>query len=384
MKTSLILTIDYPPLTGGVANYNASLNRELPPESITVLTTTHPDAQTFDKTQKYPIIRSKLLGKRLMKPGWLPMFKKAKIEVKRGNFDLIQAAQVLPCGIVAFLLKKRFKIPYLVYTHGLDILLPQSHPRHFKQLKKVLEEATWVIANSEFTKKELLKLNVPESKITIVSPCPYFTPEFPNQKPSLFLEELDKKRSLAPRLKVLLTVGRLVERKGHDKVIAALAEVLKEIPDLVYIIAGKGPHEENLKLKIKKLKLEERVLFTGFVPDEKLPSLYKACDLFIMPARQIGQDVEGFGLVYLEANSFQKPVIAGKSGGVPDAVVDGLNGLLVDPTNEKEIGKAIIKLITDPKLMNKLGVQGERRVKEEFQWRKQAEKFIKLVDSCKL
>lgn len=375
MKTSLMLTIDYPPLSGGVANYNASLNAQLPQKNITVLTTPHPEAKTFDSKQKYSIIRRKLLRRRLFTPGWLPMLKQAKIELKKGHFDLIQAAQVLPCGIVALLLKRRFKIPYLVYTHGLDILLPQSHPRHFKQLKRVLGEATSVVANSEFTKKELLKLNVEENKITIINPCPFITPEFPNQKSNSFL----KKRSLAPRTKILLTVGRLVERKGHDKVIAALPEVLKQIPDLVYLIVGKGPHEKSLKTQVAALNLEKHVLFAGFVPDMELPSLYRASDIFVMPARQIKKDVEGFGLVYLEANSFWKPVIAGKSGGVGDAVVDNLNGLLVNPTSEEEISKAIIKLFNNPDLMNKLGVQGKKRVEEEFQWGKQAEKLKNLL-----
>lgn len=367
-----MITIDYPPNTGGVANYNASLNGQLPPESLVVLTTQHPETASFIQMQKYPVIRHKLLRRRLFTPGWLPMLREAKKLVKLGKFKLVQAAQVLPCGIVALLLKKRFKIPYLVYTHGFDVLLPQSHPRHFKQLKRVLKEADQVIANSEFTKKELLKLNVPENKITIINPCPYITPELPNQKENPFLKKLENK-------KVLLTVGRLVERKGHDKVIAALPEILKTIPDLVYLIAGQGPNEEKLKKQVAELNLETRVFFTGFVPDEELPSLYRASDFFIMPARQIEKDVEGFGLVYLEANSFGKPVIAGKSGGVEDAVIDNLNGLLVNPESEKKISEAIIKLLNDPNLMNKLGVQGKKRVEEEFQWPKQAEKLKKVL-----
>jgi phosphatidylinositol alpha-1,6-mannosyltransferase len=173
--------------------------------------------------------------------------------------------------------------------------------------------------------------------------------------------------------KVILTVGRLVERKGHEFVLKALPLIAERYPQLKYLIIGKGPMEKKLRNIVERKKLSDVVEFHGEV--DNIADFYGNCDVFIMPSRFIEKkgDVEGFGLVFLEANFFGKPVIAGNSGGISDAVIDGETGILVNPENPKEIADAVLKLFDDPKLARKLGEQGRKRVLEEFTWDRAAE-----------
>ena len=190
--------------------------------------------------------------------------------------------------------------------------------------------------------------------------------------------QLKNKYNLENKL-ILLSVGRLVKRKGFDKVIEAMPEVLKQLPDLVYLVIGDGDEFENFKLKIKNLGLEKHIKIINQAIGQERDNWYKACDIFIMPSRNINGDFEGFGMVYLEANLASKPVIAGRIGGIGDAVVDNLNGLLVDPLNTGQIAAAIIKLAKDPALRQQLGKQGRERSIREFNWKKHIDKIYKAI-----
>ena len=175
--------------------------------------------------------------------------------------------------------------------------------------------------------------------------------------------------------KVILTVGNLVERKGHDMVLKCLPKVLEEVSSAVYLIVGDGKQRQSLTNLVKELDLGEHVVFTGRVTDNELLQYYNACDVFIMPSREIDGDIEGFGIVYLEANACSKPVIGGKSGGIYDAVQDGVSGILVDPLDVNEISQALITLLTDDLLAKKLGKQGKKRAMNEFSGLVMAGKF---------
>ncbi len=225
-------------------------------------------------------------------------------------------------------------------------------------------------------KKEVLKLGLSEQKITLVYPCPNIKPEDLNSQERQTLKtelELHGK-------KVLLSVGRLVPRKGFDKVIESLSEVIKKVPNLQYLIVGNGQYKDDLEKLALNLKVLDHLTICEDIPDTNLPSYYDLADVFIMPARQIDVcDVEGFGIVYLEANSFGKPVIAGKSGGASEAVIDGQTGLLVDPANVSDIAKAITQLMTNQEYAMKLGENGKARVMNEFQWLLQVEKLKNIL-----
>ncbi|OGF33763.1 hypothetical protein A2316_03365 [Candidatus Falkowbacteria bacterium RIFOXYB2_FULL_38_15] len=170
-----------------------------------------------------------------------------------------------------------------------------------------------------------------------------------------------------------------MERKGHNKVIEALPIVLEKIPEARYVIVGDGPERKRLEEKVRDLNLENKVIFAGRVGNSELPAFYQLSDIFVTVSRQIGGDVEGFGTVYLEANQYGKPVVAGRSGGASEAVIEGFNGLLVDPGSPEDIAGAMIKLLTDNELALKLGKQGKERVEREFLWETDAKKLEELL-----
>jgi len=375
MKKLLIATIEFPPQKGGVANYLAGLAGALPVEKVAVLASKYLGAENFDSREKYKIYRKNLISRMpFVWPKWLPLVWHLWRAARREKIEAILVGQVLPVGTAAMIVKKFLKIPYFVSCHGMDILTAARDSRKKKLMNKILEQASGVMANSEFTKKELIKLAVPESKIIVVYPCATKKEGIVPEK----ILEIKNRLGLADK-KIILTVGRLVRRKGQDKVIEAIPKVLERVPQAIYVMIGDGPEKENLKSKIEKLKLENEVLLLGEVSEEKKRAFYQLCDLFIMTPWQIGADVEGFGTVYLEANQFGKPVVAGRSGGVAEAVVDGVTGLIVDPENINQISEAVIKLLTDEVLAKKMGEQGRERAEKEFGWEIQTEKLKEIL-----
>ncbi len=181
--------------------------------------------------------------------------------------------------------------------------------------------------------------------------------------------------------KILLTITRLVRRKGIDRVIKALSNVVEKHPDLVYMIVGDGPEKEYLNGLVSQNKLEKYVYFRGKVPYSELNDYYNLCDVFVMPSRTIEPDVEGFGIVFLEAGACSKPVIGTFSGGIPDAIAHGKTGLLVEETDINQLSEAILRLFDDEELAARLGKEGRKRILEKSNWDVIAEKmFLKISE----
>jgi len=178
------------------------------------------------------------------------------------------------------------------------------------------------------------------------------------------------RRQLAPDDEpVILTVGRLVRRKGHSQVLTALPEIASAVGPVEYVVVGTGPEQQRLQQLAQQHSVSEYVQFIGHVDDTQLGALYQAADVFVMPSRDLyGRPIEGLGLVYLEANLCGLPVVAGASGGAADAVLDGKTGLLVNPEKPSEIASAIIRLLSNPQLAAGMGAAGRQRVLNEFTW----------------
>jgi len=236
-----------------------------------------------------------------------------------------------------------------------------------------IKNAENIICVSNYT-AELTKNFLNEklhSKIKIVNPG--IASELKVDKQ--LVEEIKIKHNLTNKI-VLFSVGRLVKRKGFDNVIKALPEILKSVPNLYYVIAGDGPDKIYLKELAKGI---DNIIFLGLSTDKEKWAWLSLCDIFITPARNINGDFEGFGIVYLEANLAGKPVIAGDSGGIRDAVQGAYSGILVDPENVDRIAGAIIGLAQDAKLKIKLGEQGRDRAIKEFNWSKQVAKIFQCL-----
>jgi len=248
--------------------------------------------------------------------------------------------------------------PYVVYTHSEDATIPGRRKR--QALARALVRAAGVMAVSEFTRRELAGLGVDPARVAIVHPgIDLARLADPPPIPALAI--------LRDRW-VLLTVARLVWRKGQDTVIRALPRIARRAPQAHYLVVGAGPDEAGLRALAADLGVADRVTFAGRVADEELPAYYAACDAFVMPTRPSddGSEVEGFGIVYLEAGAAGKPVIGGRAGGVADAVPDGRTGLLVDPLDVDAVTEAVLTLALDPALAHRLGEAGRARVQREF------------------
>jgi phosphatidylinositol alpha-1,6-mannosyltransferase len=359
MRKSLLITLEYPPHIGGVSNYYYNLVSNLPKENISVLTNE----------------KGQLLSKSLIFP-WLKAFFTLKSMIKEKTIDVLLVGQILPLGTVAYLINRFYHVPYIVFTHAMDITWPQKYPRKKWLMKLILNHAEKIITVSRYTKYEIYKLigGRGQRKIEVITPAPSICA---NSYVNLDITDLKNKFS---QEKILLSVGRLVPRKGHDMVIRAMSLILKNHNKTKYIIIGDGEFLQPLKNLVAQLDLQRNVLFLGSLSDEEVAKYYKLCDVFIMPSRETeDRDAEGFGLVYLEANSFGKPVIGGKSGGVEDAIIDGQTGFLVEPKNINMIATAVTRLLSKDDLAKKLGENGKNRVEKEFIWSYKAEQLTKIL-----
>ncbi|MBU1165050.1 glycosyltransferase family 4 protein [Patescibacteria group bacterium] len=335
MKKTLLVTIDFPPNLGGVAKYYQDICNDFESDKIVVLTMNQEKSEEFDSQQKYKIYRNDLLYKFIW-PKWLKMIFAIKKIVKQENIGHIHVGQILPVGEAVLFTR----LPFTVFAHGMDITIPQNNLRKKIVLKKIIKKSEKLIANSNFTKQELVKLGAGENKVEIIHPKP--NKKLLDLVDQNVINQIKEKYNLQNK-KVLLSVGRLVKRKGFDDVIIALPEVLKEIPNLVYIIIGDGPERKNLNKVIQDSKLSN-VVITGSVNEKELAAYYSLCDAFIMTSKQLDNgDVEGFGIVYLEADMFNKPVIGRDSGGIKDAIDLCQDKILI--RSEREIALSIIRYL---------------------------------------
>jgi phosphatidylinositol alpha-1,6-mannosyltransferase len=182
--------------------------------------------------------------------------------------------------------------------------------------------------------------------------------------------------------KVIVSVGRLVHRKGQDHLIESMPEILAKVPNAHLLIVGRGPYLEHLAKLVAVNKVENHVSFIGRVQYAELPRFICAGDVFAMPSRSrfAGLEVEGLGIVYLEASACGLPVVAGNSGGAPDAVVEGITGLVVDGTNNSQIADAVITLLTNPQKCKEMGDAGQAWIKENWRWEIWSKRFNELLE----
>ena len=258
-------------------------------------------------------------------------------------------------------------VKFVVYLHGNDVLCPIRNPLLRSWFAFTLNRTDKIVCNSSFT-RDFLKANFSvQTPIQVVNPKvrpeKFGLTSLPSNLDSL-RSQIRQKYYIPETAIVILTVGRLVRRKGFDRVIKYLPNLISEGIDVHYLICGKGKIDSELKDLAIQLGVDEKVHFAGFVPDRELANYYAACDIFAMLTflETNEQSIEGFGIVYLEAGYFGKPVIASNVGGVTDAVKHLETGILVDPDAEEEILLVLRELCIDEKLRKRLGNQGKNMV----------------------
>lgn len=229
----------------------------------------------------------------------------------------------------------------------------------------------------DFTKGEISKALSPRATSAMVKIAPGIDTE--HFAPNTNSLQLRKELSLEGK-KVIVSVGRLVHRKGQDTLIQSLPAILRKHPNAHILMVGAGPYRKELSKIVSKLKLSKSVTFIGRIQYKELPIYISAGDVFAMPSRSrlAGLEVEGLGIVYLEASSCALPVIAGRSGGAPDAVVEGVTGYSVDGTSPSDVANAIIKVLDDPGKAKAMGEAGRKWVIENWRWEIWSQKFNSL------
>jgi phosphatidylinositol alpha-1,6-mannosyltransferase len=256
------------------------------------------------------------------------------------------------------------RTPYVVVTHGNEILRCKQQPLLHWLLRRVLGRAELVIAVSRYTQR-LIKELVPGVEVVFIPNGVSLESVSNHRGPDKLRAEL----GLANR-PVMLSLGRLVQRKGHDMVLKAMPAILDAFPNVVWLIAGTGSYEATLRAEINNMGLKDHVRLLGYIDKADKGDYYSMCDIYILVSRTIEAEgeVEGFGITYLEASACRAPIVAGRSGGVEDAVKNGITGLLVDPRSPQAIAEAVIRLLTDRAYAEQLGEQGHQRAVDDFSW----------------
>lgn len=366
MKT-LLATIDYWPAYGGVANYYGNLVARWPEKG---------GLSVLDNSKKDLVDDSRSFVK------WWPAVRTLRRLLKANSFDHLIVGQVLPLGTVAYYLQKFYRFEYSVVLHGMDFAYAIKQPKKRELTRKILKKAKRIICANTYVSKLVVEFlgKEHEAKVFVVNPG--IEPNAYQVPDAEKIAALKKVHNLEDKF-VLLSLGRLVKRKGVDQTILALARLSDRWPKLAFIVAGGGPDEEYLKSYSMSLNtnFSKVIKFVGSVNDEEKWQLLHLCNAFIMPAREESGDFEGFGIVYIEAGMASKPVIAGNSGGVGDAVVNEVNGILVNPIKSDEIASTIELLIDNPQIGENLGQAGRERALQMFQWEKLADKFYKIINS---
>ena len=287
-----------------------------------------------------------------------------ELRLKARGAAMIHCGRALPEGVAAWLCRRSGGPPYACWAHGEDIAMALTSRELTWLMRKVYGGADVVFANSVNTRRMLEELGIPRERLEIVYPG-VDTQRF---RPDIDASEL--RRRLAPNGEtVLLSVGRLQTRKGHDLMIQAVRLLTQEQHRSVrYVIVGNGDDRARLEALVDECGVRESVTFADEVPAEMLPQYFAACDIFVLPNRIEQGDVEGFGIVFLEAAASAKPSIGGRSGGVPEAVADGVSGLLVSGTDAAELAATIARLMDSESLRRSLGEAGRARAVREFTW----------------
>ncbi|MFJ4090347.1 glycosyltransferase family 4 protein [Kitasatospora sp. NPDC089913] len=365
MHKTLIVTNDFPPRPGGIQAFVHNMAVRQPAGSIVVYASTWRDGTEvarFDAEQPFPVVRDRT---KVMVP--TPRVTRRAAEILRAEgCDSVWFGAAAPLGLMAPALRRAGAGRLLGMTHGHEAAWAQLPVA--RQLLRRIGEGTDVLTYlGEYTRSRIAAAVGPEPAARMAQLPPGVDERtfHPDSGGAAVRERL----GLADR-PVVVCVSRLVPRKGQDTLIEAMPQILAEVPDTVLLIVGGGPYRAELEKLVDARGVRSAVRFTGSVPWEELPAHYGAGDVFAMPCRtrRGGLDVEGLGIVYLEASATGLPVVAGDSGGAPDAVLEGETGYVVPGGTPSAAAERIVRLLRDEELRRRMGEAGRRWVDRSWRW----------------
>jgi len=373
-RRTLLVTNDFPPRPGGIQRFVHDLAVRQPRGSVVVYASKWKCAAEFDARQPFEVVREDTT---VLLP--TPAVARRAAEIARANgCDTVWFGAAAPLGLLAGGLRQRAGIQRAVaQTHGHEVgwaALPGARGL----LRRIGRGCDVVTYLTEYQRVRLgrvlgnltsLERLAPGVDVDLYSPKVDGTP-------------VRERHNLVHR-PVVVCVSRLVARKGQDNLVRALPAIRRRVPDAALLLVGGGPNRSTVERLAREAGVERHVVMTGSVPWEELPMHYAAGDVYAMPCRTRGGglDVEGLGIVYLEASATGLPVVAGGSGGAPDAVREGETGFVVGGRDVDAIADRVSRLLADPALASRMGAAGRAWVEAEWRWETQAERMRALLDA---
>ena len=372
----LFVTNDFGPRAGGIETFVIGLIERRPFGQTIVYTSAQTGSEAYDQAWKanfgVTVIRDRA---KILLPTPRVARNLSRV-IKESNIQVAAFGAAAPLGLLSASMKKAGVRKTVALTHGHEVWWAKVFPFNCA-LRKIGTSVDSLTYLGEFTQQAISKSlsKAAAQKMVKIAPgidVDHFSPQDSTQLRKEL--KIDDKR-------VIVSVGRLVHRKGQDHLIQAMPEILKRVPDAHILMVGQGPYLSHLKKLVQELNLVDHVSFIGRIQYAQLPQYICAGDIFAMPSRSrfFGLEVEGLGIVYLEASACGLPVIAGSSGGAPDAVLAGVTGIVVDGENNQEIAAGAIKLLQDLPASKAMGLAGREWIIENWRWEIWADRFNKLL-----
>jgi len=366
----LLLSEIFPPKVGGSGRWFWEVYRRMPRDSVVIAAGENSRQEAFDRTHDLRIARVPLAlqewGIRSVQGlrGYWQALRKLRPLLKKERITRIHCGRTLPEGLLALALKFESGVPYVCYAHGEEVNIA-SGSRELRWLtRRVLKGTDFMIVNSHNTSQLLQQdWGLSRQRIRLMHPgvdCGRFVPALP--------DPVVRKRLRWDQRFVVLTVGRLQKRKGHDQMILAVKTIRRSISNVLYAILGDGEERPFLEKLAEQEGVAEHVQFLGELPEAELVPCYQQCDLFALPNRQVGKDIEGFGMVLLEAQACGRPVVAGASGGTAETMRIPQTGRVVGCDGPHELAALIIELASDPYRLGQMGKAARAWVAGHFDW----------------
>jgi phosphatidylinositol alpha-1,6-mannosyltransferase len=374
MDRTLLISRVFPPQVGGNGAWMWELYSRLPRKSVLIAAGRAAGWEAFDAGHDLRVVRAPLhlqsFGAWSVRRGgaYYRLYSQLHKLISQHSIQTVHASNFLPEGFLAWMLHRRLGIPYVVFVHGEELTIASSSRELSWMTRRAYGSAQLLIANSRNTANKLTDgWNVPPARVHVMHPG-VDTAAF---RPAPVDCGVRRRLGWEGR-QVILTVGRLTKRKGHELVIRAMPQILAAVPRALYAIVGDGEERSQLERLVAELGLSNHVRFHGEIAHCELLEVFQQCDLFVLANHVVNGDFEGFGIVLLEAQACGKPVIAGNTGGTAEALEDGVTGRIIDVESPRALQQAIVELLVDNDLRARMGDAGRRRVVVQFDWSKLA------------
>lgn len=365
----LIITLEYPPVIGGIASYVYNMAKHLPEGEVVLWAPKHVGDVEFDARNGWKTYRGRPYFN-FFWPRWLRWYFQIKKIVKKEKIEQLFIQHALPGGYIGYMLKKSMGLPYTVFFHGSDLEIGLG--KKLKKLTAVCGSAEKIVMNSVFLKNKLSARLDTLKNIQVIYPGAgdhFFEPVDAEK-----INALKSQLALQGK-KVLVSVGRFAEGKGFPHLIRMMPKIIEQVPNATLLLIGDGAKKQAILDAIQKSGLQNSVRYLGYINNEDLPIYYALGSAFILLTHRDEKTEEGWGTVYIEAAACGLPVIAGNVGGVEEAVENMKTGFLVDPYQENFVVNTVSELLKNVEFAKTMGEAGRERAKENFSWNKQ----IKLL-----